>query len=310
MNQTQPKLRIGTRGSALALAQARETRDRLRAAVPDLADEGTIEIVVIKSTGDMVRDRALSEIGGKGLFVKELETALEERRIDIAVHSLKDVETRLAPGTRLAAVLPREDPRDVLVANAGASLATLPEKAVMGTASVRRRAIVLNRRPDLSCVLFRGNVDTRLAKLAAGEADATLLAASGLNRLGMLNRATAILDPEEMPPAVAQGAIGIQAREEETLLAWCSAIDHPESHRRVVAERAMLDVLDGSCQTPISGLAHVGAGGEIQLTGYVWTLDGEDSWRADADAGAGDETALGEEVGRRLRDAAGDRLPR
>ena len=126
----------------------------------------------------------------------------------------------------------------------------------------------------------------------------------------MLNRATAILDPEEMPPAVAQGAIGIQAREEETLLAWCSAIDHPESHRRVVAERAMLDVLDGSCQTPISGLAHVGAGGEIQLTGYVWTLDGEDSWRADADAGAGDETALGEEVGRRLRDAAGDRLPR
>ncbi len=207
-----PRLRLGTRGSPLALAQAREVRARLAAAHADLEPEAAVEIVVIKTTGDTVQDRTLAEIGGKGLFTKEIEEALLDGRIHAAVHSMKDVPTWLPEGLAIGAVLAREDPRDALFSERADSLAALPKGAVVGTASLRRQAQVLLARPDLEVVPFRGNVQTRLHKLAEGEVDATLLAVAGLKRLGMAERITAVLEPEVMLPAVAQGAIGVETR--------------------------------------------------------------------------------------------------
>lgn len=308
-------IRIGTRGSKLALAQADELRSRLAAANPELRHEGAVEVVVITTTGDVVRDRPLADIGGKGLFMKEIEAALVAGAVDLALHSMKDVETFLTPGTELVCILPREDPRDAFISPVADHLDALPHGAVVGTSSVRRAALVKNRRPDLQTVLYRGNVDTRLAKLEAGEVDATLLAIAGLNRLGLSGRATRILGLEEMPPAVAQGAIGVQCRVVETeadmrLRAWLAPVNHLESETRITAERAMLAVLDGSCRTPIAGHAVLDGDGGLTLTGHVVTADGARLHQAQKTGRASDPAALGRSVGERLLALAGPDLTR
>ncbi|WPZ35623.1 hydroxymethylbilane synthase [Thalassobaculum sp. OXR-137] len=296
------KIILGSRGSALALAQTRETRERLLAAWPELREDGAIEIRTVKTTGDVVRDRPLAELGGKGLFIKEVEGELLSGAIDAAVHSMKDMETTIADGTILAAVLPREDPRDAFISPHADSFEALPEGARIGTASVRRAALVLNRRPDLKVVMFRGNVDTRLRKLHDGEADATFLAVCGLKRLEMEHAITRIMEPDAFPPPVSQGAIGIQCRDgnasarDADIARWLSALDDAPSRARVTAERAMLSALDGSCRTPISGHA-VLDGGRLTLNGLVLSLDGTQSHAGSASADAGDAEALGFGVG-------------
>jgi hydroxymethylbilane synthase len=296
------KITLGSRGSALALAQTRETQERLRAAWPELREEGAIEIRTVKTTGDVVRDRPLAELGGKGLFIKEVEGELLSGAIDAAVHSMKDMETTIADATILAAVLPREDPRDAFISPHADSFEALPRGARVGTASVRRAALVLNRRPDLQVVMFRGNVDTRLRKLRDGEADATFLAVCGLKRLEMEHAITRIMEPDEFPPPVSQGAIGVQCRDgnasarDADIARWLTALDDGPSRVRVTAERAMLSALDGSCRTPISGHA-VLEGGRLTLNGLVLSLDGSQSHAGAASADAADAEALGFGVG-------------
>ncbi len=308
---TKPLLRIGTRGSPLALAQARETCERLAAAHPDLADREACEIVVIKTTGDRVRDRALAEVGGKGLFTKEIEAALMDGRIDLGVHSMKDVPTWLPDGLEIAAVLPREDPRDAFLSPHGRRIADLPRGAVFGTASLRRQAQVLALRPDLRCVLLRGNVDTRLRKLAAGEVDATMLALAGLRRLAREAEAQAVLDPDEILPAVGQGAIGLQVRSDDRRVQdLVRLVDHPASSCQITAERACLEVLDGSCRTPIAVLAEPEAGsGGLRLRALVAEPDGSEVYRSEGagpGTGRADAEALGRAVGWELRQLAGE----
>ncbi len=308
---TKPLLRIGTRGSPLALAQARETRERLAAAHPDLADREACEIVVIMTTGDRVRDRALAEVGGKGLFTKEIDAALMDGRIDLGVHSMKDVPTWHPDGLEIAAVLPREDPRDVFLSPHGRRIAELPRGAVFGTASLRRQAQVLALRPDLRCVLLRGNVDTRLKKLAAGEVDATMLALAGLRRLAREAEAQAVLDPDEILPAVGQGAIGLQVRSDDRRVRdLVRLVDDPASACQVTAERACLEVLDGSCRTPIAVLAEPEAGsGGLRLRALVAEPDGSAVYRSEATGpgtGKADAEALGRAVGQELRQLAGE----
>ena len=242
-------LRIGTRGSPLALAQAHETRDRLAAANDAFAAPDAIEIVVIQTSGDKFQSGPLTELGGKGLFTKEIEDALLSETIDIAVHSMKDVPSILPDGLDITCLLPREDPRDAFLSAAAPSLAALPKGAVVGTASLRRKAILLNRRPDLQVTPIRGNVNTRMRKLADGEVDATLLAMAGLKRLGKADAATEILTPEDMLPAVCQGAIGIECRTgDDATRALLEPINGAPTGRRVTAERALLAGLDGSCR--------------------------------------------------------------
>lgn len=303
---TPSTLRLGTRGSPLALRQAGTVRDALMAAHPGLA----VEIVPIRTTGDAVQDRRLSEIGGKGLFSKEIEQALREGRIEIAVHSLKDMETRLADGFAIAAVLPREDPRDALIAPAAGGLADLPRGAVIGTSSLRRQAQLLHRRPDLTVVAMRGNVGTRLDKLARGEADATLLAMAGLRRLDLTRHATLPLDTETMLPAVGQGAIAIECRAGDAALSDLLApLNDPAAAACVAAERAMLAALDGSCHTPIGGLATLAEDGTLTLRGLVATPDGTRLETRQASAPAADADRLGEGIGRMLRAAMGGAFP-
>ena len=302
-----PLLKLGTRGSPLALAQAAEVRRRLAAAHPELAPEGAVETVVIRTTGDRVQDRTLAEIGGKGLFTKEIEEALADGRIDAAVHSMKDVPTWLPDGMTIAVVLPREDPRDALFSDGAESLAALPAGALVGTASLRRQAQVLAARPDLTVVPIRGNVDTRLRKLAEGEVDATLLAVAGLNRLGQAERITAPLAPEEMLPAVAQGAVGLEVREDDAeTRRWLAPLDDTETALRVTAERACLAVLDGSCRTPIAAFALLQPGERLHLRALVAMPDGGRVERAEAYGEAGEAEALGRAVGERLRAEAGE----
>jgi hydroxymethylbilane synthase len=307
---TRKKYKIGTRGSPLALAQAHETRMRLLAAHPDRLQESDLEITVIKTTGDRIQDRALSEAGGKGLFVKEIEEALQEGRIDMAVHSMKDMETSLGPNLVIDCILPREDARDVLISASGQLLCELPNGARVGTASLRRQAMILNRRPDLVVGLFRGSVETRLRKLSEGQADATLLALSGLKRLQREDVITHIFSMEEMLPAVAQGAIGIERREDDIEISELLApINHHDSHRRVACERAMLAELDGSCRTPVGGHAILLPDGQIRLTAALLSPDGSQRFDADETAPADQGLQLGHRLGRRLRDMAGDDFP-
>jgi len=296
-----PILRIGTRGSALALAQAAEVRARLATAHPELAAGDAIETVVIKTTGDAVRDRSLAAIGGKRLFTKEIEEALLDGRIDLAVHSLKDLETFLPVALVLAAHLPREDPRDAFFSPRAASLAALPAGAVIGTSSPRRRAQVLNARPDLRVVPLRGNVETRLSKLASGAVDATLLALAGVKRLALADRVTAILEPEEMLPAVAQGAIGIEIRRDDARARrYLAAIDDDATALRVTAERAVLAALGGSCRTPAAALAEL-AGDTIRLRAMVLRPDGSERISVERRGAAVDAAALGHDAGDELR---------
>ena len=298
-------LRIGTRGSPLALAQARETRDRLAAAHADLAEPGAIETVVIRSTGDQVQDRTLADIGGKGLFTKEIEEALLDRAIDCAVHSMKDMPTWLPDGLVIGALLPREDPRDALIAASARDLDGLPTGAVVGTASLRRQAQLCARRPDLRVIPMRGNVDTRLAKLARGEVDATLLAMAGLNRLGLADRATAALDPTAMLPAVAQGAIGLECREDDSdMRDRLAALHCRDTGIRVAAERALLAELDGSCRTPIAALAELD-GERLTLDALIAQPDGTAVHRVLRNGEAADAAVLGTDTGRELKGMAG-----
>ncbi|MBV8777402.1 MAG: hydroxymethylbilane synthase [Alphaproteobacteria bacterium] len=298
-------LRIGTRGSAMALYQANLVRDRLAAAHPALAAPDAVEIVVIRTTGDRVQNRLLAEIGGKGLFTKEIEEALLDRRVDLAVHSLKDMETVLPAGLAIVCVLPRDDPRDVLVTRNGARLDTLPPGTRIGTASLRRKAQLLRRRPDLAPAPIRGNVDTRLAKLAAGECDGLLLALCGLQRLGRTDVATEILPVEAMLPAVGQGALAIEARADDAPLRETLApLHHAESAACVAAERAMLAALDGSCRTPIAGFADLGTAG-LRLRALLLAPDGSAERHAEGSGAAADAAALGRDIGERLRRAAG-----
>jgi hydroxymethylbilane synthase len=296
-------LRIGTRGSPLALAQAHETRARLMAAFG--LPEDAFAIVVIKVTGDAVQDRPLKEIGGKGLFTREIEEALLDGSIDIAVHSMKDMPVEQPGGLVLDTYLPREDVRDAFVSLAPGGLADLPAGAVVGTSSLRRRAQLMARRPDLRVVEFRGNVQTRLRKLSEGVAEATFLAMAGLNRLNMTDVPRVPIAPDDMLPAVAQGAIGIERRADDGRAgALLEAIHDGPTGRRLAAERAFLAALDGSCQTPIGGLAELD-GGSLRLRGEILKTDGAMVLADDMGGTAEDGAEMGEAMARRLLERAG-----
>jgi hydroxymethylbilane synthase len=297
-----PILRIGSRGSPLALVQAREVQSRIAEAVG--IDAARIEIEVIRTTGDVVQDRPLAEAGGKGLFTKEIEEALLAGSIDLAVHSSKDLPTILPAGLVLAGFPPREDPRDAFISRKAASLRELPPGAVVGTASPRRQALVKRLRPDVTAAMLRGNVETRLRKLEAGEVDATLLAVAGLKRLGLLAAATAILDPDAFVPAVGQGAIGIETRADDAKTrALVEAIDDADTAAAVAAERAFLAVLDGSCRTPIGGHAKI-EGGTLRFRGIIVKPDGSEAFEVLREGRRENAAALGADAGRELRDRA------
>jgi hydroxymethylbilane synthase len=296
-------LRIGTRGSPLALAQARMVRARL--AVAHGVDEERITLTVIRTTGDVIQDRTLAEAGGKGLFTKEIEETLRADAIDLAVHSAKDVPTVLPHGLILTAVLPREDARDVFIGRSVKTLGELAAGAVVGTASLRRQAIVKRLRPDLEVVPIRGNVDTRLRKLGEGVVDATLLALAGLKRLGLTHAATSIFTLDEFLPAVGQGIVAIETRADDTRTrTLLDAINHAETATALAAERAFLAVLDGSCRTPIAGHATI-ADGRLRLRGLIAKPDGSESFECLREGLASAAVALGTDAGAELRRRAG-----
>ncbi|VDC25220.1 hydroxymethylbilane synthase [Pseudogemmobacter humi] len=291
-------LKIGTRGSPLALWQAHEVRRVLMAAW-DLPEDA-FETVIIKVTGDQIQDKALREIGGKGLFTREIEEALTDGGIDIAVHSMKDMPTLQPEGLVLDCYLPRADVRDAFVSRNHASIRDLPQGAKVGSSSLRRRAQLALVRPDLELVEFRGNVQTRMRKLDEGVADATFLAMAGLARLGMQDVARSAIEPEEMLPAVAQGAIGVERRETDArVAALLSRIHDRETGLRLAAERAFLLTLDGSCQTPIAGLALL-EGDTLWLRGEILRSDGSEAIRDEIRGPLTEGAALGETLARRL----------
>jgi len=298
-----PILRIGSRGSPLALVQAREVQSRLAAAC-GLPPE-RIAIKIIRTTGDAVQDRPLSAVGGKGLFTKEIEEALMSGAIDLAVHSSKDMTTVLPAGLTLSAFLPREDPRDAFIGRKAKTLRELPAGAVLGTASLRRAAMAKRLRPDLAIAPLRGNVETRLRKIEAGEADATLLAVAGLKRLGLLASATAVLDVDEFLPAVGQGAIGIETRaDDDKTRALLAKIDDADTATAVTAERAFLAVLDGSCRTPIGGHARLD-NGVVRFRGLIVKPDGSEAFEVLREGPCAQAAALGADAGRELKDRGG-----
>ncbi len=307
---THKKYKIGTRGSPLALAQAHETRARLSKAHASRLTEDDFEIVVIKTTGDQIQDRALSEAGGKGLFAKEIEEALLRGDIDFAVHSMKDMETTLPESLVIECILPREDPRDVFISADGSSLQDLPAGSFIGTSSLRRQSQILNKRPDLKVGLFRGSVETRLRKLSEGEADATLLAYAGLNRLGKESVITHALEVEDMLPAVAQGAIGIEHRSaDKDVGELLAAINHDPSRLRINCERAMLAELDGSCRTPIAGHAVITGDDEIELWACLLSPDGRQRFDTSGTSDFAGSLELGRKLGHDLRERAGPDFP-
>jgi len=303
-------LRIGTRGSPLALAQAYETRKRLIENFPELEAEGAIEICVMKTQGDMILDKSLMELGGKGLFTKELDVALLGNEVDICVHSMKDVPTWLPEGTVLPCNLPREDTNDAFISGNDeiTSVADLPDNAVIGTASLRRQSQLLAINPTFKCVNFRGNVQTRLRKLDDGVVDATLLAIAGLKRMGMDGCATSVLDWDTMLPAIAQGAIGIQCRSgDERSLKYIDALNHPETHICVNCERAFLETLDGNCKTPIGGQAKI-VDGKILFRGLIAMPDGSVVYKTESEGPVEDALKIGKEAGEKLKADAGDKF--
>jgi len=292
-------LTLGARGSPLSLAQARETRRRL--ALAHGWDEAQIAISVIRTSGDLIQDRPLSEAGGKGLFTKEIDSALLDGRIDFAVHSAKDLPTALPDGVALAGFLPREDPRDALISALADSIAGLPRGARLGAASLRRQAQARRLRPDLKVELLRGNVETRLAKAESGAIDATLLAMAGLNRLGLAHRARAALDIDLFLPAVGQGAIALAARDGDLRTRDAlAAINDADTATALAAERAFLAELDGSCRTPIAGHARL-EDGRLMLRGEVLREDGSERFEARMSGAPADAARLGAEAGRELR---------
>jgi hydroxymethylbilane synthase len=300
---------VGTRASPLARAQTATFLALLQHFCPVLRGMDVFEEHVITTTGDAVQDRPLAEIGGKGLFAKEIHEALAAGRIDFAVHSLKDLETTLPPGITLACTLKREDARDVLILPPGHDTpdptdpyAALPIGATIGSASVRRQAQLKNARPDLKFALLRGNVGTRLARIAAGDMAATLLALAGLRRLGLEHRASVVLSPDQMVPSACQGIVGITVRTADTeLLSLLSGIEDPEARAVSLAERAFLAALDGSCRTPIGGYARLLDNGALHLTGLVARADGSFLLKRTATAPKADAERLGRELGLALK---------
>ena len=297
-------LRIGTRGSPLALAQAYETRERLSIAFG--LSLNSFEIVVIKTTGDKVLNRPLKEIGGKGLFTKEIEEALLQESIDIAVHSMKDMPVQQPDGLILDTFLPREDVRDAFVSRIHKSLADIPQGATVGTSSLRRKAQLMSKRPDLKIVEFRGNVQTRLKKLDDGVAECTFLAVAGLNRLNMEDIITAPISTDEMLPAVAQGAIGIERREKDRKVAtMLEAIHNSTTGLLLSAERAFLEALDGSCETPIAGLAEF-KNENLRFRGEILKTDGSEVYSDEQVVSKEDATLVGIEMAHKLLSQAGN----
>jgi hydroxymethylbilane synthase len=302
-------LRVGTRASPLALWQTRDFLDRVTRFCPVLRDAKAFEEHQLITSGDRIQDRRLAEIGGKGLFAKEIHEALLDGRVDFAVHSLKDLETEMPPGIVLACTLKREDARDCLLpgpalpaADPADPFAALPKGAVIGTSSVRRQSQLLHRRPDLNVVMFRGNVQTRLRKLAEGEAAATLLALAGLRRMELDPPGSVAIDPEVMVPAAGQGIVGVTVRADDTELhELLSAIEDPEARAVSSAERALLAALDGSCRTPIGGHARLLPDGRLRLTGLVARADGSFLLKRTEEGDAADAMRLGSELGRALR---------
>lgn len=298
---SRPLLSIGTRGSPLALAQAKLVEEALRRAAPELAEPGAVATRIIRTTGDAVQDRPLAEIGGKGLFTREIEQALLDGHIDLAVHSYKDMPTVLPDGLVIPACLPRADPRDALICRAASRIEELPLGAVIGSASLRRAAQALALRPDLRVVPLRGSVGTRLRKLDEGQVQATFLAMAGLDRLGIADAPIHPLAPETMLPAVAQGAIAIELRQDDGRVRDLAArIGDAPTLRCTAAERALLAELDGSCRTPIAGLC-VEAGDGLWLRGLVASADGRRVAATERRGGPGDAEALGRDAGRELR---------
>ena len=297
---------IGTRGSPLALVQANEVRDRLARAHGVAPDR--LAIKIIRTSGDAIQDRPLYEAGGKGLFTKEIEEALLVGSIDIAVHSAKDVPTFLPDGLWLSAWLPREDVRDVFVSPHAASLGALAAGRTVGTSGPRRRALVARLRPDLGLANLRGNVDTRLRKIAEGQADATILAMAGLKRLGLQDRATAILDPDEFLPAAGQGAITLESRRgDDRINQLVAAIDDKDTEVALSAERGFLALLDGSCRTPIAAHCKV-AGAKIDFRGMIISPDGRELYETTRRGARGDAVALGADAAKELRKRAGEKF--
>jgi hydroxymethylbilane synthase len=300
----QTTLRIGTRGSPLALAQAHETQARLMAAhgMPAAA----FEVVVISTSGDRIQDRPLSEAGGKGLFTKEIEEALLAGAIDIAVHSSKDMPTRLPDGLELSAFLPREDARDAFVGKGAKTIAELPHGAKVGSSSLRRQALIRRMRPDLDVVMFRGNVQTRLRKLDEGVAAGTILAYAGMKRLGLEHLASDLMPLDRFPPAPGQGAIGIETRVgDRHAEAMLAAIHHVPTGQALACERAFLAALDGSCRTPIAGHAIIEAD-VLSFSGLIISPDGTQSHTVELDGSAQDAARIGDEAARTVRATAGE----
>lgn len=296
-------LKIGTRGSALALAQAHETRARLMAA-HGLPEEA-FAIVAIATSGDRIQNRPLSEAGGKGLFTKELEEALLDGRIDLAVHSSKDMPTLLPQGLELSAFLPREDARDAFIGRDAATIVDLPRGATVGSSSLRRQALIRRTRPDLDVVLYRGNVETRLRKLEEGVAAGTILALAGLKRLGLAHVATHVMDLDAFPSAPGQGAICVETRTgDERTKAMLAAIGDAPTAAALACERAFLAALDGSCRTPIAGYATV-SGGELRFRGMILTPDGSRAHEISGHGAVSDAAAIGREAGEAVRAEAG-----
>jgi len=292
-------LRIGTRGSMLALQQSTHVKESLEALWPGLR----VELKIIKTTGDKILDVPLAKVGGKGLFVKEIEDALLAREVDIAVHSVKDVPAELPDGLAIGTIPLREDPRDVLILRSGAKLSDLPEGARAGTSSLRRRAQLLRLRPDLNIENLRGNLDTRLRKLGEGLYDAIILAAAGLHRMGWKDRISAYLDETEFVPAIGQGAVGIEVRvEDDTIRRFLAPLHHSETALAVEAERSLLKELEGGCQVPIGGHARV-LGEDLELTGLVASLDGKRVFRTTLKAPRKEASALGVRLARELLDS-------
>ena len=301
---TPPKIRIGTRGSPLALWQAEWARTNM--AQSARLDKELFEIVVIESSGDKIQDKALRAFGGKGLFTKEIEEALLAKEIDVAVHSMKDMPTVLPDGLEIGAILPREDVRDAFISLEYETLADLPAGARVGTSSLRRKAQILALRPDLEVGEYRGNVQTRLRKLEEGVADATLLASAGLKRLGNEERITSLISTDEMLPAVAQGAIGVECRSEDLdMLDLLNAIDDWESSTQLEAERAFLATLDGSCHTPIAALAVINDK-VMHFRGQILLPDGSESHEITISGNVFKATQLGYQAALDIRKKAGE----
>ena len=302
-------MKVGTRGSPLALWQTRHFLATISAVCPVMATGPVFEEHVIATSGDRIQDRRLAEIGGKGLFAKEIHEALLDGRVDFAVHSLKDLETELPPGIVLACTLKREDARDALILGPGCGRGDssspfdcLPAGAVVGTASVRRQSQLLAARPDLKVTTVRGNIQTRLGKVRGGEVEASLLALAGLRRMGLEAEAGVVLDPEAMVPAAGQGIVGITVRANDTYLhELLSAIEDREAKAVSTAERALLAALDGSCRTPIGGHARLLPTGELHLTGLVARADGSFLLKRSLHGASADAARLGRELGDSLR---------